>query len=160
MRLLTLIRHAKSGWEPPSCSDFERRLDPRGELDAPLIAQIAAAELERPLLLMSSPAVRALVTAEIFAAALGLESTRIQPEPRIYEATAGDLLDVVQQLYSEHSHVVLFGHNPGFSDLARILLNDPLIDMPTCALLTLELNITNWWDTGPDTASVRRYHHP
>ena len=39
MKQVLLIRHAKSSWDDPSVSDFERPLNERGKKDAPVMAQ-------------------------------------------------------------------------------------------------------------------------
>ena len=39
MKTLLLVRHAKSGWNDPSLSDFDRTLTERGKSDANMMAQ-------------------------------------------------------------------------------------------------------------------------
>jgi phosphohistidine phosphatase len=39
MKTLLLIRHAKSSWNEPGLSDFERPLNDRGKKDAPEMAE-------------------------------------------------------------------------------------------------------------------------
>src|SRR5690242_10963477 len=104
MHLLTLVRHATSSWEDSTVSDFARPLNARGERVAPEMAERMSEVLERPLQIISSPAVRALTTARIFAKALGIPDKQIRQEPRIYEATPGTLLDIVQHLDDRIEH--------------------------------------------------------
>ena len=40
MKRLTLIRHAKSNWNDPDLTDFERPLNGRGRRDAPVMAPL------------------------------------------------------------------------------------------------------------------------
>ncbi len=160
MHLLTLVRHAKSSWDDPDLSDFDRPLNARGERVAPEMAQRMAKVLEPPLQLISSPAVRAISTARIFAKALGIADKQIRLEPRIYDATAGTLLDIVQRLEESIIHAVLFGHNPGFSDLAQLLCQSMPREMPTCSLVTLSINSALWRDVSPDGARLLRFHYP
>ncbi len=40
MLQLTLIRHAKSSWDDPALSDFDRPLNKRGMKNAPLMGKI------------------------------------------------------------------------------------------------------------------------
>jgi len=144
MRRLTLIRHAKSSWDYAELSDFERPLNARGRRDAPVLAKRLAAELERPLRLVSSPALRAITTAHVFAAALAVPNTAIRIEPRIYA----------------DSHVLLFGHNPGFSELAQLLAPCPFTDMPTCAVVTLGFDTAQWRDIRHGSGTLLRYEFP
>lgn len=67
MKTLTLIRHAMSSHDFPLLGDFQRPLNPRGRHDVPLMAQRLAATGSDPVLLVSSPATRALTTAQGFA---------------------------------------------------------------------------------------------
>ncbi len=162
MRLLTLIRHAKSSWDNNTeLSDFERPLNARGRKDAPEMAERLATELEQPLKLVSSPALRAITTAQAFADALSIAHKDIHREPRIYEATPGTLLEIVRAFDNRHHHVVMFGHNPGFSDFARLLVTDfPTIEMQTCAIATIELGAPSWSFVGLGDGKLRRYRYP
>lgn len=144
MPLLTLIRHAKSSWNYPELSDFERPLNERGRRDAPRMAERLARSLPAPDLLLSSPATRALATARSFAETLGLDTARIRIEPRIYEASRKTLLDVVAGLPESAVHALLFGHNPGLSELAHTLADCPFDEMPTCAVVHLRIDGKGW----------------
>jgi len=64
MKTLLLIRHAKSSWENPYLSDFDRPLNKRGKHDAPLMGGILKEKNMIPDTIYSSPAVRALETAK------------------------------------------------------------------------------------------------
>jgi phosphohistidine phosphatase len=160
IRRLTLVRHAKSSWDYAELSDFERPLNARGRRDAPGMAKRLAAELERPLRLVSSPALRAITTAHAFAEALGLAHTAIRVEPRIYEATRGTLFSLVQELDDADHHVILFGHNPGFSELAQLLAPCSFSEMPTCATATLGFELKRWRELQPHAGTLLRYEFP
>ena len=67
MKLLYLVRHAKSSWRDDNLSDAERPLNKRGERDAPFMADLLQRKGINPDLMVSSPALRALSTAKIFA---------------------------------------------------------------------------------------------
>lgn len=160
MRALTLIRHAKSSWEHPELSDFERPLNARGRRDAPLMGARYAAQTPTLPLLVSSPALRAITTAHAFADALQLAHTQIRIEPRIYEARPGDLLDLINHLDDAAARVCLFGHNPGLTEIARLLADCPFGEIPTCALVSIEFAATSWRDIIPGAGTVQRYWYP
>ena len=158
MKYLYLIRHAKSSWDDPSQTDFERTLNERGIKDAPKMAKLLQSKKVNPDLIISSPAVRAFSTAGIFAAQYKYPSEKILSDARIYEAAMRDLADVVHEikgLSSEEFPLIpeikdeigtafLFGHNPGISNFANLLSNQPIVDMPTCAIAGFELSINSW----------------
>lgn len=136
------MRHAKSDWNNPNQTDFERPLNERGRLAAPRIGALMRAENLIPALIVSSPATRAAETARLVAAAANFDcETRF--EPRIYEATAGDLFEVARELPERFDRVLLVGHNPGFEDLLRALTGE-IRAMPTAALARVELDIDDW----------------
>lgn len=161
MKALSLIRHAKSSWTYPELTDFERPLNDRGRRDAPRMAQRLARELGRkPLRLLSSPATRAITTARVFAEALGLDLEAVQIEPRIYDASRKTLLELVNGLPDSAAQVLLFGHNPGLSELAHTLADCPFDEIPTCAVVRLELEIPSWKKAVPGSGRLGAYLYP
>lgn len=160
MRLLTLVRHAKSSWDYPELSDFERPLNERGRRDAPLMADKLKKLPPRPDRLISSPALRAITTAHVFADVLGFKHEEILLMPKIYEASANTLLRIVRALDDGDRHVVLFGHNPGFSQLAHLLAACNFDDLPTCALARFELPVKTWNEVTQDCGTLARYGAP
>lgn len=160
MLTLTLVRHAKSSWDDPALDDFERPLNPRGRRDAPLMAARCVALGGAAPQLLSSPALRALSTARIFADELGIAFEQMQLEPRIYEASTETLMKLLRERREATPHLMLFGHNPGFSLLARRLAEVPFAEMPTCAVLRLALDATHWRDLTPGCGKVLAYLYP
>lgn len=160
MPSLTLIRHAKSSWDYQELSDFERPLNERGRRDAPRMAARLARELRGPVTLLSSPATRAISTARVFAEALAIDFDAIRIEPRIYEASRRVLLELVKTLPDEQSHVLLFGHNPGLSELAQTFADCPFDEMPTCAVVELQFEGRSWRQLAPGKGRLVGYRYP
>ena len=96
MKTLTLVRHAKSSWNHPGLADFERPLNKRGQRDAPRMGSRLAAQHTHPQIIVSSPAVRALTTAEVIASALGCQPAEIITDERICHAYSNRLLEVIR----------------------------------------------------------------
>ena len=69
MKQLLLVRHAKSSWANIDQDDFNRPLNERGHVDAPMMARRLLARGLSIDLIVSSTALRALTTAEYFAKA-------------------------------------------------------------------------------------------
>jgi phosphohistidine phosphatase len=161
MKILTLVRHAKSSRDYPELSDFERPLNPRGRKEAPAIASRLRKADVKPDLLLSSPATRAVTTARLFAEELNMHLDEIVLNPHIYEASAWTLLHIVRSLAPEFDDVMLFGHNPGISNFARDLAADcPFDEMPTCAAIRIELPARGWSLIQPGSGKVLRYDTP
>lgn len=127
---LILIRHAKSDY-PPGVDDHDRPLNARGLRDAPrigawLTTRHEAAAREVTCVLVSS-ARRAQLTWLLASGAMGAATASWidHEEPRIYEAPASRLADVVGELRESCRSAVLVGHNPGLDDLVTAL-TDPV----------------------------------
>ncbi len=144
MKTLYLVRHAKSSGDEPFQSDSERTLNTRGQTDAPIMAKLLRGKNVNPDLIISSPAARALLTAEIFAEGLKYPAKNILTDERIYEATMRELTSVTQSIDDRNKTVIMFGHNPGLSNFANLLGSEYLPTLPTCAIVGLELNIDSW----------------
>jgi phosphohistidine phosphatase len=161
MRILTLVRHAKSSRDYPELSDFERPLNPRGRREAPLVAASLRKADVKPDLLVSSPATRAITTARIFAEELNLALDEILLNPHIYEASAWTLLHIVRGLPPDYEDVMLFGHNPGLSNFAHDLVEDcPFDELPTCGAVRIELPARGWSRIQPGSGKILRYETP
>lgn len=141
MKTLYLVRHAKSSWADPGMEDLDRPLNDRGRQDAPDMAARFAQRNEPVDLLVTSPAKRAAATAQAFAQRLGLP---VQEEKRIYEAHQRALQGVVESLPDTARRVMLFGHNPGFSLLTEHLSEAGIGDLPTCAIVRIDLTVDSW----------------
>ena len=86
MKTLFLIRHAKSSWDDPALSDKDRPLSDRGRRDAPKMGKRLAKRDVKPDLILSSPARRALTTAEIIAKKLDYKLKDIVENDRLMPA--------------------------------------------------------------------------
>lgn len=160
MRQLHLIRHAKSSWADAGQRDFDRPLNARGLRDAPAMAVRLATALPTARRLVSSPARRAWQTATLFARPLGVAEDAIHSQPEIYEASAGTLLALVNALADVDDCVLLFGHNPGVSSLARLLAPCPFIEMPTAGIASLVFDVARWRDVVPGAGWLLAYRYP
>jgi phosphohistidine phosphatase len=149
VKILYLLRHAKSSWKDESLPDFERPLNRRGKQAAETIGRYLKRELIVPELVLSSPAVRARETIERVAKAAKW-SGEVRFDQRIYEAGGLRLLEVVSQIENERKTALLVGHNPGIEELLMLLTGDSE-RVPTAALAKVELKSSKW-----TTASDKR----
>jgi phosphohistidine phosphatase len=147
MKTLFLIRHAKSSWDDPALPDKDRPLDDRGKRDAPKMGKRLAKRDVNPDLILSSPAMRALTTAQIIARKLDYKLQDIVVDDRLYAGEMDDLLNVIQQLDDKLERVMLVGHNPELTELAYRLSSD-ITHMPTCAVAELKFDAKSWSNIG------------
>ncbi len=153
MKRLTLLRHAKSGWDDPVARDFDRPLNARGRRAATAIGDYARDHGLDIDFVLASPAVRVTETLDLFQPAAGLDAIEPHWDRRIYLASSATLIDSLRDLPDGANHVLMSGHNPGMEDLILDLVPDdgssPLRDeaeikFPTAALATIELAIDDW----------------
>jgi phosphohistidine phosphatase len=101
----------------------------------------------KPDLILSSPAKRALETAEIIAKKLDYRRKDIVVENRLYTLQADDLLDVIHKLGDKLKRVMLVGHNPELTELAHRLSRE-ITRMPTCAAAEFTFDAKSWSHIG------------
>jgi phosphohistidine phosphatase len=147
MKRLFLIRHAKSSWDDTALPDKDRPLNDRGRRDAPKMGKRLAKRDVKPDLILSSPARRALTTAEVIAKKLEYKLKDIVVDDRLYAGGADGLLDVIHELGDKLERVMFFGHNPEFTQLAHRLSSE-ITHMPTCAIVEFTFNAASWSNIG------------
>lgn len=148
MKVLTLARHAKSSWKDATLPDWDRPLNKRGKRDAPMMGKRLADRGFYVELMMSSPAVRALTTAEVIAGEIGYPKAEILVDHQLYGADAWRLLEVVRALDDAYERVMYIAHNPGLTELADRLSPFMIDNIPTCGIVELSFDIDDWMSVG------------
>ena len=111
MRKLTLIRHAKSSWEH-DVVDHERPLNKRGFKDAALVSKNLSKKYDLKFdKILSSDAVRARTTANIFMDHLGIDEEHINLSYKLYDFAGRDLIEVIKECDNNINSLLIFGHN-------------------------------------------------
>lgn len=137
MTTLALLRHAHAGdpgrWTGP---DATRPLSDKGRRQAERLGRHLRAVGDESELVIASPRVRALQTAEIVAEQLGIPVTT---DDRL----AGPLdLDVVEAILVDAGNPdrpILVGHDPDFSELLGALLGLPSLALRKGAFARVEI---------------------
>ncbi|MNR10188.1 phosphoglyceromutase [compost metagenome] len=155
---LLLVRHGKSDWGNLDLKDFDRPLNKRGKENAPEMAERLVNKGFKPDLLVSSPAKRAKSTAKYFAEAYGFD--QIQFEAAIYEANTTALLKVVNTLDDAADKVLMFGHNPGFTDFANELCNADIYNIPTAGMVLITFPFDSWELVSRGTGELIFFDYP
>jgi len=147
-RTLLLFRHAKSDWSTDQ-PDERRPLSRRGRRDAPAAGRWLVECAPALDLVLCSTAKRARETWALATAVLD-PTPPVRYEDQLYDATAEEVLAVVQALPDEAGTVVLVAHNPGLSDLARLLTGE-LRELKTSSIAVLTWS-GSWSDAAPGHA--------
>ncbi len=160
MKKLFLIRHAKSSWDYSDLTDFERPLNKRGKRDAPFMAKLLAKQGFSPDLIISSPANRAITTARFFAESLGYLFDKIFIEPKLYEASRDEILEIVMEIIDLYDNVMLFAHDPGLTDFANKLIGNNIDNIPTCGIVSINFKIESWGEINSKNSEMMFFEYP
>jgi phosphohistidine phosphatase len=165
MLRLLLLRHAKAAW-PPGILDLDRPLAPRGQNAASVMANYIRSEFLAPDLALVSPARRTQETWEIVQPTIGEIPSR--HDGRIYEAPVARLLAVLQEVEPEAQTVLMIGHNPGFEDLASLLIGEGDMEgilrlgskYPTAGLAVIDFEHQSWAEVTRKSGRLERFVTP
>lgn len=160
MKTLYLCRHAKSSWSVAGMTDFDRPLNERGLRNAPFMANLLKERGEPVDAIVTSPANRALTTARAFASALNILDEHFTQDRAIYHADRSTLVHVVNNLPNSAKRVLLFGHNPGFSELLFHLADAGVRVMPTCGLARIDFALDDWGAVAKNTGNLVWFDYP
>jgi phosphohistidine phosphatase len=151
LKTLTLLRHAKSGWDDPVARDFDRPLNGKGKRAAVMVGR----NLRHLGLsfdsVVASPAVRVMETLDEIERGYG-RALGIAWDRRLYLASAETLLDLVHALPDMARDVLLVGHNPGLEDLVLMLVPRGTGDLrasvelkyPTASVARMTFAVDRW----------------
>ena len=142
MKLLSILRHAKSSWSDSSLLDHDRPLNKRGLRDAPRMGDLIREKGLVPDAILSSTALRARDTALAVAETAGFPD-EVCFVRRLYGAGPVDYVEALSALSDDFEHAMVVGHNPGLEELVARMVGEPH-SMPTAALAVVELPVESW----------------
>ena len=160
MKTVYFVRHAKSSWKDATLRDIDRPLNDRGKRDAPFMAKLLRGQGLQPDKLISSPAKRALSTAKYFAEAFDISQKDILVVEDIYEAHPTEILQVVRNCQPEWNTVLVFGHNPTFTDVVNFFADQYILNVPTCGVARVELTVDDWSEFDKNTGKLTAFYYP
>lgn len=166
MLRLMLFRHAKAD-RPIDLVDHERPLSLRGHQQARAMGHYIQTEGLAPDLAIVSSARRTQETWQE-AISAGALDTITAIEPRIYESSVDDLLDVIRAQDSKHRCIMLVGHNPGMERLTTWLAgdSDPIAlerlkrEFVPGGLAVIDLRIESWSALESQNGQLERFETP
>lgn len=162
MKTILLMRHAKSDWDDPDLDDFDRPLAKRGLEDAPRMGKALAKLGRLPSRIVSSPARRAIQTAELFAEGAGWKG-KISVDANLYSAPGDAWVRALRALPDDAESALVVAHSPGCEEAAALLLGartaNP-VRFPTGATLCAEAEIESWSRLRPGGATLQWFLIP
>ncbi len=147
-KTLFIVRHGKSTWDYHGVDDIDRPLKERGIRNASEMAGYIKKQNIFPEMIYSSPAARAVNTALIFARIFDFPEDKFFIKNDLYMSDTDDILNVISETSAKVGSLMIFGHNPGFTDLANYLSELRLANIPTSGLVILDFSCEEWKGIG------------
>lgn len=157
---LLIFRHAKSDWGNSEISDFNRPLNARGLKDAPTMGKRLKKRDWIPEKVISSPATRAITTAQLVCKEIDYPQDSIVENKSIYDATCTQLMKIINNLDNKADSIALFGHNNGITDLVIYLTDADIYNIPTAGMVLISFPFDDWAMISKHTGEVTFYDFP
>ncbi len=112
-------------------------------------------------LVLSSPATRAIVTADLFIEAAELSSKLIGAEDGLYFSSRCSIGDIIRAQNEPVESLMLVFHNPAITQFANsISPADRVSNIPTCGLLKLVSDIDRWRNWSVKNTQFQYFDYP
>jgi len=144
MKKLLIVRHGKSDWSEEELEDIDRPLKLRGVNNAYNMANRLLNKKIIPEYVISSPANRALHTAVIFMSVINIPYKQITISNKLYFSSINAILEEIYKTDNNISSIMLFGHNPTFTNFANSFMNNQIDNIPTSGVVILHFNVEKW----------------
>ncbi len=160
MKQVILVRHAKSSWKDMSLRDHDRPLNGRGKRDAPFMAQQLLEKMETADAIVASSAVRAQQTAKHFQLAFEDSLEEFITASDLYHASPEEILSVIQGVNNQYNRILVFGHNPGFTQMANLFSQAYIDNVPTCGIVSIDFSVTTWDKVNAQSGKLKTMIYP
>jgi phosphohistidine phosphatase len=165
MKTILFLRHAKSDWSNPELSDFHRPLTKRGMKDAPRMGKVIRSYNCVPDIIISSPAIRARITAELAAEACGYQN-QVEFRDALYYGTEKDIVEILKKLPDSIGSPMIVSHNPALEQAVACFLSfdrtcaehitdaSAVICFPTAAVICFHADVSRWTALSPQKCTL------
>lgn len=143
MKILYLIRHAKSSWEH-NLKDHSRPLKKRGVKDVFFVCNNLFDSILYPDLILSSDAERAKETAILFISHLDLNRIELLLDKRLYDFSGNELTNVIRSCDESIDKLMIFGHNYAITNFVNTYGDLDIDNVPTCGFVEIHFEIDSW----------------
>ena len=143
MKKLILVRHAKSSWKN-NVIDHERPLNKRGYNDALMLSKYLKSKTLKIDSVLSSDAVRAKTTADIFIDNLNISQEIFSLNHVLYDFSGENLIQTIKECDHSINYLMIFGHNHAITSFVNTYGDKYIDNVPTCGVTTIEFEIDFW----------------
>jgi phosphohistidine phosphatase len=161
MKKLIFVRHGRAEDQGESIPDFERSLTTRGKLVSEQMAVLLKEKTEDPGFFITSPAFRAYETALVFARIFRKEPDSVLLRNNLYSrASFRYLAEMLEEIPEEVNSVILFGHNPSFTEIPDRLSKDGCDFLPKSAVVCLSFKADSWKEVMREKGRIEYFLKP
>lgn len=143
MKKIILIRHGKANSGSETGSDFDRKLNEKGHIQANVIGHLLKEKNLQIDQIISSDAIRTSETIQIISQIINFPSSKINFQDNLYLCGLNELLQHCFKLNEEVNTVVICGHNNGISDCLNYFTEADL-ELSTCGTAILNFKVNSW----------------
>jgi len=145
MKKIIFVRHGRAEEPSSMVSDFERSLTAKGKHISEQMAEKLNERETGKTIIVTSPAFRAYETALVFARVLGYDPDNIILKSSLYSRTTlNSFSGIFENLSDEISTVILFGHNPSFTEIPDRLSKSGCDFVPKSGIVCLSFRTDTW----------------
>lgn len=167
MKRVYLLRHAQAK-SAESGSDFDRPLTDKGLEDAQALGIFMASADYRPDIVYCSGAVRTRETCQAVIEGFEDNAPAVDFRDSIYDASRGQLLNMLQSSNEKLSSIMIIGHNPTIHMLSGLLsasgpeslLNRLSSGYEPATLSVIDFDVEKWEEINPDEGQLTNYTNP
>ena len=168
MKHLYLLRHAKSSWDDPSLTDFERPLSKRGKNNCNKIETFLSQKKIIPDISYVSSARRTVDTFNLVLGKTLRTSSKVVFSKKLYLCDEIYLFDLIKNTENCYSNILIVNHEPTIRNLT-MNLSVPTKDekylniknkFPTGSLAILKSDLKDWSELKYNSFKVTDFVRP
>jgi phosphohistidine phosphatase len=145
MKKIIFVRHGKAEEPAAGFPDFERSLTETGKNISRLMASKLKEKEKDPGIIITSPAFRAIETALIFTGIFGISPDKMIINSNLYfNIDQNSLMTILKNTPEEIDTIMLFGHNPSFTELPELLGRESFGVLPKSGIVCLSFKTKTW----------------
>jgi len=142
IKILLLLRHAKSSWKNKELDDHDRPLNKRGIMEAIKMGEYLKKTNLIPDVIVTSSALRALDTTTLVCRHSDYKKL-VEVNFTLHKGGIDSYIKAIAETPEDKDVLMLVGHNPVLEELVTMLTNSS-INISTCTMVQINLYVTNW----------------
>jgi len=154
-----LYRHGKSDWGAAYGSDHDRPLAQRGIKSAKTMGKLLSKSKQIPELAITSTALRAKQTLDISIQA-GEWKCDVIENKKLYNDSIEIIFDIIKSVSEDYSSVILVGHEPKWSSLAKNMIGGGEVVFKTTTMARIDFEVENWKEIALGTGVLIWLYQP